>query len=275
MAKPKDTQETFEIQPIATRTIVVKIVGTTPFIMHRFAKKAWEELLYPSGRKTASVRANSMKHNPMEEYQGCFYLNRDQRTPTLFHLPEGMLHKALASAAMDVPGPASRAQMTRLTSVGPQINLYGVPMLHMAMVRSSDMAKTPDVRTRPIFPKWACEIEISFVINPLNDAAILNLLGAAGVIVGIGDGRPQKGLSFGRFKIVSDDDPEFAEIVANGGRKAQQRAFENPSAFDVEAEELMAWFTAEVARRRQEEGGMPARKTRAAKPNGTEMEMVQ
>ena len=69
--------EVFEIEPIQTRTIVVKIVGTTPIIIHRFASKAWKELLYPPGRKTQSVRATSMKHDPLTEYREALYLNRD------------------------------------------------------------------------------------------------------------------------------------------------------------------------------------------------------
>ena len=278
MAKATSSNdEPFVIQPIQTRTIGVRIVGTSPFIMHRFAAKAWEELLYPSGRKTASVRANSMKHNPVEEFRGCLYKNRDTRTPTLFHMPNGMFHRAMASAAMDIPGPASRAQMTRLTSIGDQINLYGIPAFYMAMVRSSDMAKTPDVRTRPVFSRWACEIDIQYVLNPLNDAAIVNLLGAAGIIVGVGDGRPQRGMGFGKFRIAPEDDPEFAEIVETGARAVQQAAFDKPQAFDAETEELMAWFDAEVLRRRQDDRPdvVPAKAKGRKSLNGVEAGAVQ
>lgn len=255
MAKIAAKKETVSvsIEAIKTRRITVSIVGTSPFIMHRFAMKAWQELLYPSPKKNQSERASSLKHNPLEEYRGCFYRNRDARAPALFHLPDGMFHGALSAAAIDIPG-ATRAAMERLTSIaGASINLFGVPHLMMSMVRNSDMNRTPDVRTRPIFPRWACQVTVEYKIDPLTDAQIINLLGAAGVIVGIGDWRPQKGGSYGKFRIVGADDAEYLDIVKKEGRAAQQKAYDMPAEYDEESAELLAWFTAEVLRRRQDD----------------------
>lgn len=253
MKKPKTDTLTTEIAPIKTRRLIVNLVGTSPLIMHRYALKAWQELLYPSKRKNAAERDASLKHEPLEEYRGCFYLNRDDKTPSLFHLPGGMIHKAMSAAALDMPG-TTKAEMERLTSVtSPQINLFGVPRLGMDMVRSSDMARTPDVRTRPYFPRWACTAEIEYKCDPLTDTQILNLLAAAGRIVGLGDWRPQRrGGPHGKFRLAAANDKEFADIVKKEGRAAQQAAYNKPEMYSLEAEELYSWFTAEVARRRQD-----------------------
>ena len=252
MAKKIEAMQ-FEIQPIKMRELIVFLVGTSPLIMHRFAFKAWQELLYPSAKKNKAERAQSMKHQPFEEYRGCFYLNRSQTQPALFHLPNGMPHQALAAAALDMPG-ATRASMERWTNVVDiNINLFGIPQLFMSMVRNSDMNKTPDVRTRPIFPKWACQITIQYKSDPLTDNNILNLFAAAGTIVGMGDWRPQKGGPYGKFRLCTAKDTEYLSILKNQGRGPQQKAYDQPSYWDDETAELMTWFLEEVARRRQDD----------------------
>jgi hypothetical protein len=140
--------------------------------------------------------------------------------------------------------------MSRLTSIcSTQINFYGCPQLFMAMVRSSDMARTPDVRSRPIFPEWACTVEIQFVSSLIKEKQIINLLAAAGVIVGLGDWRPQKGGPYGQFRLADDQDEDFNRIVKTGGRSAQSQAVALAQPYDADSEELLAWFKDEVSRR--------------------------
>src|SRR5580692_7987898 len=98
MPKAPKQKEAVLIAPIKMRTIVVNLVGYN-FIMHRFAQKAWQELLWPSARKNQADLEANLKHNPPVEYRECFYRNRDPQAPTLFHLPRGMVTKAMAAAA--------------------------------------------------------------------------------------------------------------------------------------------------------------------------------
>lgn len=250
MAKGKTAEKTaVEIQEISMGRIRCNLIGTTPMIMHRFATKAWHELLMPSGRKNAAEKAESLKHDPVGEFREALYMNRSEAAPALFHFPANAFGKALAAAAVDIPG-ATKSQMSRLTSiVSTQVNFFGVPELFMSMVRSSDMARTPDVRTRPIFPEWACTIEIQYVASLIKESQIVNLLAAAGIIVGMGDWRPQKGGPYGQFRLADDDDEDFKRIVASQGRAAQAAAVADPRAFDVDSEELLRWFMDEAAKR--------------------------
>ena len=76
----------------------------------------------------------------------------------------------------------------------------------MDVVRSADMNKTPDIRTRAFLPRWGAEIDIAFVISALSVHSIISLLANAGIIVGIGDFRQGKGKgSFGTFAVAGDD----------------------------------------------------------------------
>jgi len=257
--KKKETQ--IEIAKISTGTLKMHILGTSPLIMHRFAFKAWQELLFPSGRKNAAERAESLKHDPLNEFREAIYRNRDPSRPSAVHIPAGSFSGAMASAALDIPG-ASKSQIMRLCTVSSQqIDLYGIPRMGMDMVRSSDMAKTPDVRTRPYFPEWACEIEVQYVSSLIREGQVANLMAAAGSIIGIGDWRPQKGGAFGKFVVVEADDPDYLRIVKECARKPQLAAIDNPIAYNVETEELFAWFNNEVGRR---EKVVPSSKVKAS-----------
>ena len=248
-AKKAGEQTGIEIMELRVGRLRCNIVGTAPMIMHRFPRKAWEELLFPKGRKNAAERESSLKHDPVSEFRETIYQNRDYGEPALIHMPTGAFNKAMADAALDIPG-ATKSQIMRLTKVvTPNINLFGVPRLYCAMVRSSDMAKTPDVRTRAIFPRWACTIDVQYVSTLTKEGQIVNLLAAAGLIVGVGDWRSQKGGSFGSFRVAGDDDKEFREIVKTEGRKAQAEAIKNPVAYDADSEELLRWFFEEAKRR--------------------------
>lgn len=225
------------------------IVGTSPMIMHRFSAKAQRELLMPSPKKNRAEKEVSLKHDPVAEFRDSIYLNRDPNTPAAVHIPSNAFSAALANAALDVPG-ATKSQLMRLTTVADtHIDLFGVPKLFMAMTRSSDMGRTPDVRTRAIFPRWACRVTINYVASLLKERQIANLLATAGLIIGIGDWRSQKGGSYGGFRLAGKDDAEFLDIVKNEGRKAQIRAIERPVCYDADSEELMAWFETEIAKR--------------------------
>jgi len=263
MAKAKKLEtSTIEIAPVRMNKLTVHLLGTTPMIQHRFAFKAWRELLQPAMKKNAAAKSESLKHDPLTEFRQTLYINRSESEPTLLHFPSGAFSKAIAAAALDLPG-ASKAQMLRLVSITSlQVNIYGVPVLGMDMVRSSDMARTPDVRTRGYLPEWACKIEIEFVSSLIGEQQIINLLSAAGIIVGLGDYRPQKGGAFGKFEVVSNTDPRYTRVLKQA-RAAQKAALASPSFFNEESAELYGWFVEEVARREkavpssQSKDGMP------------------
>lgn len=234
-------------------TLMFRLVGTTPLIMNRMSEKARQELLYPSPKKNSAERASTMKHNPPEEYRSSIYRCREADAPTLVHMPTGSFKKALSAAAIDLPG-AFKAQVGRLTSIADTtVHIYGMPMLFTTIVRQAGMNKTPDVRTRAIFPRWCCELSISHVSTLIPAPSVEKLLISAGMFVGVGDYRPEKGAgNYGSWRVVSDvDDPEFADLVANEGREAQQAAFDKPDYYDDDTAELIEWFAAEHIRRKE------------------------
>lgn len=248
--KPTPDSEITDILKVSTGSFECCIVGTSPLVLNRMSEKAKHELLMPKGRKTATERAISLKHVPIEEYRASAYTLKDASRPTLLALMSTAFKGALRSAALDMPG-AKKAQIGRLTYIeGEFVGIYGVPKLFMSIVRSADMNKTPDVRTRAIVPTWACTLRVTFVQPLIRAQAVANLLAAAGITIGVGDGRPEKGaMSYGQFRIADKDDAEFRRIVKEGGRKAQQAALDAPVCYDDETTELLSWYDDERAKR--------------------------
>lgn len=246
--KAKDTE--ISIMEIERGRIQFFIRGDSPLICNAMSAKAKQTLLMPPGRKNAAEKASTLKHNPLNEFRDSMYTARDERSPTRVVAKATAFKGALMSAALDLPG-ASKAQIGRLAYVeGDEVSVYGVPKLMMAVTRSADIAKTPDVRTRAIFPEWACCLTVQFTKPLLKEQAVVNLLAAAGITQGIGDWRVQKGSgNYGQFSLVGADDQDFARIVASGGRAEQDAAIAEPEPYDSETEALLDWYDHEVVRR--------------------------
>jgi hypothetical protein len=252
-AKSEQSQQAVSILRIDQVYLKARILFKTPLIMNRLPKKAREQLLIPPPPKNKAARQQTLKHDPIAEYRDSVYRCRDPESPTLVHLPNGAFKKAMAQAAIDIPG-ATKAQIGRLVSItDPTVFLYGTPYLYSAVVRQAGINRAPDIRTRAIFPQAACEIRIGFIRQLINEGDLLCLLSAAGLITGIGDGRTEKGtFDFGAYDVMEPDSPDLAQwqsIVAKQGRKAQEAALETPEAYDEDTEELLAYFQAEMVRR--------------------------
>jgi hypothetical protein len=246
-AKPKDEIAVLEI---TKGRLEFFVVGSSPLIMNCVSAKVKQGLLLPSRKKNDAEKQSTLKHDPLAEYRASVYRARDPSSPTLLVHRSVAFKRALATAALDMPG-ANKAQVGRLTFViGDEVPIWGVPQLWMTVTRSADIKRTPDIRTRAILAPWATRLTIEFVRPILREQPVANLLGAAGVIVGVGDYRPEKGAGqYGQFRIVHDDDAKLAEIVRTGGRAAQEAALEDPDCYDDESAELLSWYSAEVKRR--------------------------
>jgi hypothetical protein len=247
---PAQAREISDVMKVSRVDLTCCLVGDSPLIQNRLSEKVKHELLMPKGKKNAAERATTLKHDPIAEYRSSPYTIRDEAAPTFLALPSVSFKGALRSAALDMPG-MKKAQIGRLTYLpGEMVGIYGVPQLFMRPVRSADMNRTPDIRTRAILPVWACRLTIRFVEPLIRPQAILNLLAAAGITIGVGDWRSEKGSgNYGQFRITQENDPEFQAIVKAGGRAAQIDGIEEPTCYDPETEELFTWYQAELPRR--------------------------
>ncbi|KKN49330.1 hypothetical protein LCGC14_0644290 [marine sediment metagenome] len=64
------------------------------------------------------------------------------------------------------------------------------------------------VRNRPLIARWACEVEFDSVgagMGGVSPEAVEEFLTKAGLLVGVGDYRPQQGGPFGRYEVEQVD----------------------------------------------------------------------
>jgi hypothetical protein len=249
MAKKVDSDPTIEIAKFVRETATFCVLGQAPLFMERMSEKVKGGLLAPAPKKTSVEKQSTLKHEPLQEYRDSAYTSINDTNPTRLQLLATAFKRAMATAALEIPG-AKKAQIGRLVYVpGQYVDIYGLPKLAMNVVRSSDMNRTPDIRTRCVVPEWAAVLSVSYVTPQLKQQAIANLLGAAGDFIGVGGWRPEKGSgSFGRFLLVEDDNKDFLRITKIG-RVPQDKALQEPGFFDKESEDLYSWYKGEIRRR--------------------------
>lgn len=237
------------IQEIKEGSVGCWIVGKSPLIVNRLSEKAQRELILPKGKKTAADKAAGLKHDPIAEFRASAY-KINPPNGTLLGFPALCVKRAISCAALDIPG-ASKAQIGRLTYVsGELLSLYGTPQVFLRPTRSSDMNRTPDIRTRCILREWALKVDVNFVIPILSATTVLNLLSAAGIYNGLGDWRQQKGsASYGQFRILPLKDEKEIKHILKQGADVQKEAMQTAKCYDDESEELLSWFKDEINRR--------------------------
>jgi hypothetical protein len=251
--KPKsaDGYESLQIEALKRGRITLRLIGQTPFYFNAMSAKAKRDLLIGGGKKSAAEKAQ-IKHNPEQEFRDSVY--QQATGETLLCFPAPGVKGAMATAALETNG-LNKTTVNRLIFMPEQkIRVWGRPYLKMDVVRSADMNKTPDVRTRAFLPEWCAEVDIAFVTPRLSAHAIVSLLSNAGAIIGLGDFRQEKGRgSYGTFSVHGTDmggeDAEAWAHITAQGRAVQESALADPECADDDTRELLALLRQERIKR--------------------------
>jgi len=248
LAVKKAESGSLQIDALKQGRVTLRMIGTTPLYYNAMSLKVKHTLQAGGAKKTAAER-RELKHHPEAEFRDSVY--RQTTGYTLLCFPAPGVKAAMATAALETAG-VTKTSVNRLIFLPQQrINIWGRPLLKCDVVRSADMNKTPDVRTRAYLPRWCAEVQIAFITPTLSTRSIVSLLSNAGVIVGIGDFRQEKGKgSFGTFRVIGDGDtdPEWDEITQEA-RAVQEFAMFNPECADDETKDLIDMYQAEVTKR--------------------------
>jgi hypothetical protein len=248
MAVKKAEAGALQIDALKQGRVTLRMIGTTPLYYNAMSLKVKHTLQAGGAKKTAAEK-RELKHDPEGEFRESVY--RQGSGDTLLCFPAPGVKAAMATAALETAG-VTKSSVNRLIFLPQQkISVWGKPYLKCDVVRSADMNRTPDVRTRAYLPRWCAQVDIAFVTPTLTARSIVSLLCNAGVVVGIGDFRQEKGKgSFGTFRVIGDGDTdaEWDDIVQEG-RAVQEYALFNPECADEDTEDLIEMYRAEVMRR--------------------------
>ena len=183
------------------RRIVVKVVGTSPVIVHAWDEKAKAQMRDKQQGKAAQKKAPK---NPKELIEGCKY--RDVNGKDC--LPALAFKSAIVSAARHVDGLPMTVLRGALFVGGQTSGPMGEDMLLLKfknITEREDMVRvgmgTSDMRYRPQYNGWSVELPITYNAGVISAEQIINLVITAGFSVGVFEWRPEKNGQNGRFDV--------------------------------------------------------------------------
>lgn len=197
VTKPELKQEEVKIRPIQKRRMSFGIVGTSPLIMHQWSEKAKRQMREKQAGKKTKTRE---KRDPEGEAEAATYRTEDGR----IGIPGMAFKKSLLNAAhrdLGIEKTLVRKAIFLITNDAEKVLPIrcSEPEIREDMVRVS--VGSTDLRYRPMFTEWSCEIELEVDAELVTKEDIITLVERAGFGVGICEMRPEKGGEYGRFDI--------------------------------------------------------------------------
>ena len=173
----------------------VKIEGTSPLLQHRF---------HGEGQPAPKSKAKNVARIT-DDAKDYLYENEDGIYQPSTHII-GTMKKA--GARFQIPG---QGKLTYKNLIGSGVVLVTPDAIpHIVQdwevdTRSVIVNRGRIMRSRPCFEKWALEFQLDIDDEEIPAEVVKDVLDHAGKRVGIGDFRPEKGGSFGRFYVTKWD----------------------------------------------------------------------
>jgi hypothetical protein len=203
----------------------LRIVGTAPLLMHAFGAKARRMMLDGQMGKKVNKRAPKVPENDFLDaihFMGTPAAKASAAAlkKARYGFPAVAFKAAVIRAAKVVAGvnmTDTRQMFFVDTDEGELVELEcSVPHMREDVVR---IQQTTDIRHRPQFDKWACNLRIKYNARAVTAEQLVTWFLAAGQSNGIGEWRPggrSSSGTFGTFTVAEAKafEPTFTEDVA-------------------------------------------------------------
>ena len=191
MTAKQDPQEV-KLAGLAIEGIRLRLVGTSPLIVHKWSEKAKKQMLDKQMKRASQGKAAK---DPDQDYRESLYI-RDDGT---YGFP-AVAFKAAAVRA----GTYCEMKMVFLRGAfhveGDLVHVEGEPQRREDMVRVG--MGTADIRYRAEFADWSALLRVEFNARAVSEEQVVNMIEVAGFSVGVGDWRPEKDGDHGRFRVT-------------------------------------------------------------------------
>lgn len=180
-----------QLPALQIKTLSLMLVGDSALIVHAWSEKAKRQMLDKQMKKAKQAKEAK---DPEADYEACFY-----RTPTgAYGFPSIGVKAAMVGACRFVDMKMTEARGAFHID-GEMLTVIGEPRPREDMVRVG--MGTADIRYRPEFPEWKIPVEVKYNSSVVSAEQIANLLNTAGFAIGIGEWRPERNGSYGRFHV--------------------------------------------------------------------------
>ncbi len=190
------------------QTAIFEIVGTAPFVQHKFSAKARQQIVET---QMAGSQAKARKVREPKDfdavYEGAMHRSREGWAG----IPASAFRNAMISACRTVGYKMTHAKLAAFVEADgfdvddgtPLIRIYGEPKKHVTYARNDN--GSVDIRIRPMWEDWRAVVRIRFDADMFSATDLANLMMRVGMQVGIGEGRPDSknsaGMGWGMFSI--------------------------------------------------------------------------
>lgn len=215
---------TVKITPIVDEKVVIRVVGDTPLIVHKWTEKMKRAL--PGYPKDDDITKHKEYPNPLEQFIDSMYWISEKPAEytedafmkaidkgARFGFRVESFKAAAIDAAYSKKWLPNKKGVKGLFFIEPDyidedgyqlVEIKGcIPKMREDIVILSGVGRTPDLRYRGEFKNWYCDLKVSYDrdgVYSLND--IVNMINAGGRYNGVGEYRPEKDGQFGMFHVA-------------------------------------------------------------------------
>lgn len=189
-----------EITPPNFQILPVRVEGTAPLMLHKFSEKMRKQI-EEKQTATDTTRAKRAPKDYAAEFNAARY---KARSGGWDGIPAGAFRAAMIAACRRVDGlPMTQAKGAFFLIADGRDDTDGTPLVKIEGKAVHDTrpvrleSGVADLRNRPRWDSWACNLKIQFDADLLSPNDVGNLLARAGATVGVGELRPQGPNSYG------------------------------------------------------------------------------
>ena len=178
---------------------VVDLLGTSPLLVHRFAKKAEIIRTQEQGSQQAKAKRVKPPRNFEADYEAAKYKDAKAGWEG-FHA--AAIRNGMIAACRTVGAVMSHAKLAVFIEADgydedgiPLVRIHGDPVMDVRPARNSN--GSIDLRARPRYDKWHARLRVRYDADMISLEDVANLLTRVGMQVGICELRPSSPKSAG------------------------------------------------------------------------------
>lgn len=190
--------QSISIPSIRIQNLTVKLIGDSPLICHAWSEKAKKQML---DKQMKAAKAGKEAKDPHRDFLESLYPHPDGG----YGFPCVGFKAAAVGACRFADGIKMTEARGAFHVVGELAKISGSePEMREDMVRVG--MGTADIRYRGQFSPWSVELTLSYNRDALSPEQIINLFNLAGFGVGVGEWRPERDGSYGRFHVANENE---------------------------------------------------------------------
>lgn len=223
MAKKKDVEtELLVITPPRMWIMHQRIVGTSPYVQARFSEKARQ--MMRTKQEAGSVAQKGSKREARDfdsDFEGAIHRGPKKQ----YGIPASAFRAACISACRLVGFKMTHGKLGLFFEADFTDPRDGTPLVaidgsepHQLTLPVRNTTGVADLRCRPQWLEWACNLRVRFDADMFRPEDAINLLTRVGLQVGIGEGRADSkksaGMGWGHFRLEGKARVEKEEFEA-------------------------------------------------------------